>query len=84
MALEASSRAPSIRTGIPCRTPIALKGATTSTLGGGSAGGGSPVPAAAAQSIIGGGLAGVASKIELDGIKTYKEQTDLQQVGIRV
>jgi hypothetical protein len=35
---------------------------------------GTPIPATA-QTVIGGGIAGVASKLEVDGIKVYNDQT---------
>jgi len=46
----------------------AAQGATTSSLG-------TATPIATAAQTIGGGIAGVASKLQEDGIKVYKEQT---------
>ena len=50
----------------------AQQGVTTSTLSGPP---GTPVPTPTGQTVIGGGIAGVASKLELDGIKVYHDQT---------
>lgn len=36
---------------------------------------GTPVPTVTGQTVIGGGIAGVASKLEEDGIKVYNDQT---------
>ena len=61
-----------VQIGVPNPAVVGQTGATTSTLGGAP---GTPLPPAAGQTVIGGGIAGVASKLEEDGIKVYNDQS---------
>ncbi len=59
-----------VQQGMP--NPAAPQGTSTSTLSGPP---GTPIQQAAGQTTIGGGIAGVASKREEEGIKVYNDQT---------
>ena len=56
----------------PTTQPTTMGPTTTGNIAGPL---GTPVQPGAGQTVIGGGIAGVASKLEEDGIKVYKEQT---------